>query len=178
MKILIIILGALVGFQTFWYIRYRHFFWELHMYAIRTSSSQTFLTFKEQYNRHKTMGWINGTHHLSFNSFVKFYKINPSSWDIQEYEFGDRLMNFAIVYLGGAEKIKVIFSKRDFNKYRRWLAKRQFEKFCINQDRIETEDIQHCQIIINGVKKDIEVIQAQALAEVQKAQKMLDKILK
>ena len=99
--------------------------------------------------------------------------MNSTHWKIDEHnDFGDTY--FQIVYntQDNREHIKVVFNRRDFQKYRKWLAKRRFNREIESIKNRDCADLKQCQKIINDVKKDIEKTAQLAQEEVQKAETM------
>lgn len=163
---------------THYYI-YHCFPWQKHLMAKGGSSGTFKWPFNHQYDWHKTSHThlIRGTTtSLTFESFKTFYELNPEAWEIQEKDFGADGMYFQVVYCNGTERIRVIFSKSDFQKYRKWLAQRAIEREKEVRRKEKIRDLEYSQKIIEGIKQDIIKKQDLARSEIEQAKKITEDV--
>lgn len=181
----LVLLGAApIVWFCIYYCLYRCFPWEKHMKAIKyytyTSGVDSRYTFNKQYEWHKTNHRSNTreeTTNLSFKTFKALYDLNPKAWFVQEEDsFGNSRMYFQLMYCKDYANIRVIFNKRDFNKYRRWLANRRKAEIYRDRNTDKTRSIEACQKIIAGAKKDIAKTIELANQELQEAKKITDQV--
>lgn len=162
------------------YMLYHCFPWQKCLMSKSDGFNGTFKwPFKSQYEWHKTnhSNLIRGTTtSLTFESFKTFYELNPEAWLIQEKDFGEEGMYFQVVYCNGTERIRVIFNKSDFQKYRKWLAQRAIEREKKALRKEKTLDLEYCQKIVEGVKQDIIKKQDLARSEIEQAKKVTEDV--
>lgn len=161
------------------YMLYRCFPWQKCLIVKGNGCCDSKWPFEHQYRWHETNHsyLIRGTTtSLTFKSFKTFYELNPEAWEIQEKNFGAGDMHFQVVYCNGTERIRIIFSKSDFQKYRKWLAQRAIEREKAIQRKEKTCDLEYCQKIIEGIKQDIIKKQDLAQSEIEQAKKVTEDV--
>ena len=180
LAILAVAAVSVFGVLFFYYKAYRCFPWQKHLIAEvngRCGSVQG--TFKQQYEWHESNHSImirDTTTSLTFESFKTFYELNPEAWEIQEGDFGASNMYFQVVYCNGKERIRIIFNKSDFQKYRKWLAQRAIEREKEAQRKDKIHDLECCQRIVESIKQDIIKKQDQAQSEIEQAKKITEDV--
>lgn len=161
------------------YMLYRCFPWQKCLIVKGNGCCDSKWPFEHQYRWHKSNHsyLIRGTTtSLTFKSFKTFYELNPEAWEIQEKVFGAGDMHFQVVYCNGTERIRVIFNKSDFQKYRKWLAQRAIEREKKALRKEKTRDLEYCQKIVEGIKQDIIKKQDLAQSEIEQAKKVTEDV--
>ena len=126
-------------------------------------------TFKFQYEMHCDRGWREApaTSQLDFNNFMHLMQVNPDRW---EWDSGSMRLYYRY---REDDHIQVIFSKKDFLKFRKWLFQQFGDKGKLEKHKADTDN---CQIILVTAQKDIDRIKELARAQVNEAKDIVDNI--
>ena len=126
-------------------------------------------TFKFQYEMHCDRGWREApaTSQLDFKNFIHLMSVNPDRW-----EWNSESMRLYYRHRED-DHIQVIFSKKDFLKFRKWLFQQSRNGRKLERYKADTNN---CQIILETAQKDIDRIKELARAQVDEAKDIVDNI--
>lgn len=126
-------------------------------------------TFKFQYEMHCDRGWREApaTSQLDFNNFIHLMSVNPDRW---EWNTGSMRLYY---HHREDDYIQVIFSEKDFLKFRKWLFQQSNGNKQLERHKA---DANNCQIILETAQKDIDRIKELARAQVDEAKDIVDNI--
>lgn len=180
MGIIATIIGVIVGCFGFalihHYATYNYHPWEKkYMKIVHYHWGDAIkYSFEEQYKNHSHETSSPVTRSMSFENFLSIYNINPDKWNFKEYNGRD--VDFTLKYKikkpevswyydRADNYIQVIFNKKDFNKYRRWLAVRAKQREEHQTTEALKQDYDAMQKIISTARQDIDVMENRAKEE-------------
>lgn len=172
----IVIGGGIVLCGLTYYIVFRAMPWDMH---------DSDLSFAQEYEKHAARRTHQRTHDLTFKSFLELYQINPKKWHFFSKainQYGNSHGDYCLFYepKDGADCTQIVFSKKDYLKFRRWMDKqiinRELAKATQTNSSIDKNSAQACQWILEDVQKDIDAIREEAQKKIDEAREITEQI--
>jgi hypothetical protein len=175
--LLAVLFGGVVISGGVYYAVFRAMPWQLH-------DSDT--SFKQEYKLHCYQAAYSTTQDLTFNHFLNLYQINPNKWkffDGGKYNtygsFNDHYRLF--YYPGGTKgKVQIIFSKKDYIKFRKWNSDRIFDRELDQTEKAkvvsEKNSAAACQFLLEDVQKDIDKMREEAQRQIDEARELTNSV--
>lgn len=177
---MIILLAVLFGGVAIsggvYYAVFRAMPWQLH---------DSDIPFDKEYGYHSCSPYSDqkATHDLTFDSFLELYQINPEKWEFYENDpdyYGHNTNSFRLFYNAEQEEVQVIFSKRDFIKFRKWLDK-NIRQETTYKSRTENsiknkKSAAACQFLLEDVQKDIDKMREDAQKQIDEARELTNSV--
>ena len=181
MGVVLIILGVITMGLTIVLTTYRTVFrsmpWNLHNPGY---------SFKQEYELHCHKTVHKTTQDLTFNHFLNLYQINPDKWKLFEggryNTYGNSNDHYRLFYCpdGTEGRVQVIFSKKDYVKFRKWNGDRIFNEELDQTKRAkvvsEKQSAEVCQFLLEDVQKDIDRIREEAQQQIDEARTLTENI--
>ena len=152
------------------------------------------LSFKEEYEKHCCKQTRRVTQDLTFQHFLNLYQINPEKWRFFNGEtyghYGHYNDDYRLYYWIDADAdaddddddddIQVIFSKKDYIKFRKWNGKRIFARYIHREEEakytFEKQSSEACRYLLADVQKDIDKSRDEAQAQIDQAKEITKNI--
>ena len=159
-----------------YYAVFRAMPWQLH---------DSDIPFNEEYEYHSDSPYSDqkATHDLTVDSFLELHQINPEKWQFYEDDpqhYGHNTNSFRLFYNTEQEKIQVIFSKRDFVKFRKWLDKNIRQETTYKSRTANSiknkKSAAACQFLLEDVQKDIDKMREDAQKQIDEARELTNSV--
>ena len=174
--LLAVLLGGVVISGGFYYAVFRAMPWQLH---------DSDIPFSKEYEYHSYSPYSDqkATHDLTFNSFLELYQINPEKWEFYEDEpryYGRHTDSFRLFYNAEQGTVQIIFSKRDFLKFRKWLYNNILQETTYKsrtKNSIKNKkSAAACQFLLEDVQKDIDKMREDAQKQIDEARELTNSV--
>lgn len=174
--LLAVLLSGIAISGGVYYAVFRAMPWQLH---------DSDIPFSKEYEYHSCSVYSDqkATHDLTFDSFLELYQVNPEKWEFYEGEpqyYGRHTNSFRLFYNAEQEEVQVIFSKRDFLKFRKWLDKNIRQETTYKsrtKNSIKNKkSAAACQFLLEDVQKDIDKMREDAQKQIDEARELTNSI--
>lgn len=172
--LLTVLFGGIAVSGGVYYAVFRAMPWQLH---------DSDISFSKEYEYHSCSLYSKATHDLTFDNFLELYQINPEKWEFYEGEpqyYGHNTNSFRLFYNAEQEEIQVIFSKRDFLKFRKWLYKNIIQETTFKgraENSIKNKkSAAACQFLLEDIQKDIDKMREEAQKQIDEARELTNSI--
>jgi hypothetical protein len=143
-------------------------------------------SFKQEYKLHCYQAAHKTTQDLTFKHFLNLYQINPSKWkffDGGKYNtYGHSNDHYRLFYCpdGMEGRVQIIFSKKDYVKFRKWNGDRIFDRDLDQTEKAKVVSAKNsakvCQFLLEDVQRDIDRIRDEAQLQIDEAQTLTENI--